>query len=363
MMQTTTPDELKYILKTSRGAEISVEDFTARFAHLSARALRAEAAGYIEYRRRSLDDHAVFIFKLLVEIGSALEAVFQSLQQEKSLLKEQQKDVSHLPSFEDWLLANAPRIHHDTALNYRNLYKSWRNLPAQLEDDIELLKHFDFNLLYRLARKTVSQDARDWFISYVREHKDETLVDARLTLIARFPEIRARLDCSPPELNIEQAFALALIFDRLDPLIAALILEHKVKYAEVAEALNKCYLDFCRALEDERPFKTWMLLLNDDFHFSWNEKTSGIEKRVALREMTPLDMHKYLEFRSWLHYQDTAKEKARAVADWHRDGRGNIIFSIDAQTLALFDESDAGTVEVELLTQTIKYSEQIKSKS
>ena len=285
--KTLTPDNMQLALTSPVGFETQLIDYASIHAHKSTDNLLAHASEFINNRQAKLESYLLLAFASMIELGSALEIVKERL--------------AH-GEFEKWLIDNTI-IDVDTARNYRNVYKHFRELL--IETPQEALQRLNWRMLYRLATRNVQRHCREWFIKYISD-EPETANDERLVTIARYlpVELRARLDSAPAQLNIEQAHSLALAYKAgLDGYIYRLVIEQEVKSGYVAQELNRLYLEMSAAARRDRALayhKTFAQLVRDDYRLVWFDTQTG-DNSVSLAEATKDTFIRYMSARRRSH--------------------------------------------------------------
>lgn len=277
------------------------------------RQVRIDAAGFIHQRYARKSRLMSQIIILTIEEGLALEFVFQSFNGDDG-------------TWSEWVSEFTP-YDPDTVKNYRNLAANFRVLVEGCPDSI--LDKMKLRALYKLGVRTVTSDSRSWFFERMILEGGEIKGDERLAVIAKDADIRNRLDAK--ELTIEQALGLAVILadTDLNPFINELSRELKVQFGGVIQFLNHHYQSYLRTNDEQRPEKTWMDIVNNDYHLVWDDRNG--EHKKHLSDCSAADCTLYINTR--IQSKFTPEETTRATATISRTEDGKIVLELMDKTI------------------------------
>lgn len=232
------------------------------------------------YQREAANIHQLlaFVDMALVKIGEALERAA----------------AANRGNYKHWLKAEFGKS-EDWSDDYRAIA---RNFPKASREQ------FHVGAAASLAQGNVTEDARQWALSYVA--KSETKIDLAIAHIARIDSVRARYEDG--ELSKPQAHALVRALWSAMPEIRTLCIEQRAAWGEVVIYLNQAFIDRNRR-------STWNDFQKDGIRFLWDDDT-GNHFSVPIHQMTPGELqHGFIAYRRWLHYEAGKQEAAVKQAE------------------------------------------------
>lgn len=297
------------------------------------RQIRMDAAGFINQRYARKSRLMSQIIILTIEEGLALEWVFQTFDNDDG-------------TWSEWVNEFTP-YDPDTVKNYRNLAANFRGLVEDCPDNI--LDKMKLRALYKLGVRTVTSDSRSWFFERMILSGGEIMGDERLAVIAKDADIRNRLDAK--ELTIEQAWGLAVILadSDLNPFINELSRELKVQFGGVIQFMNHHYQSYLRTADEKRSEKTWMDIVNNDFHLVWDDRQG--EHKKHLSNCSAADCTLYINTR--ISSKFVPQETTRATATISRTPDGKIILELMDDTV-FHPDLEQGSIIIDLILDSLK---------